>query len=135
MILVDSSVLIDLIEDHPHWRNWSEGALVRASSTEDLAINVLVYAEISRSFASAAKVDAFLRSTAIALEPIPAAAAFAAARAHQAYRDAGGARTATLPDFFIGAHAAEAGWPLLTRDAKRVRTYFPALKLIAPTAG
>ncbi len=135
MILVDSSVLIDLIEDHPQWRIWSEGALVRASSADDLAINVLVYAEISRSFASATKVDAFLRSTGIALEAIPAAAAFEAARAHQAYRDAGGARTATLPDFFIGAHAAHAGWPLLTRDAKRVRTYFPALKLIVPTLG
>lgn len=135
MILVDSSVLIDLIEDHPHWRIWSEGALVRASGTDDLAINVLVYAEISRSFASAAKVDAFLRSTVIAVEAIPATAAFAAARAHQTYREAGGARTATLPDFFIGAHAAEAGWPLLTRDPKRVRTYFPALKLITPTTG
>ncbi len=132
MILVDSSVLIDLIEDHPHWRRWSEGALVRASNTDALAINVLVYAEISRSFASAAKVDAFLHSTGIAVEAIPAAAAFAAARAHQVYRDTGGARTATLPDFFIGAHAAEAGWTLLTRDAKRMRTYFPALQLIVP---
>ena len=132
MILVDSSVLIDLIEDHPRWRVWSEDALVRASSADELAINVLIYAEISRSFASAAKLNAFLRSTAIAVEAIPAAAAFAAARAHQAYRDAGGARTTTLPDFFIGAHAAEAGWPLLTRDAKRVRTYFPSINLITP---
>ena len=80
----------------------------------------------------AAKLNSFLRSTAIVVEAIPAAAAFAAARAHQAYRDAGGARTATLPDFFIGAHAAEAGCPLLTRDAKRVRTYFPSIKLITP---
>lgn len=133
MILVDSSVLIDLLEDQARWRTWSEQALLRASSADDLAINVLIYAEISRSFASAAKVDAFLRSTAIAVEAIPVAAAFAAARAHQTYRDAGGARTATLPDFFIGAHAAVAGWPLLTRDAKRVRTYFPGLKLIVPT--
>ena len=108
---------------------------MRASNTHDLAINLLVYAELSRSFASAAKVNAFLRRTAIAVEAIPAAAACAAARAHQAYRDAGGARTATLPDFLIGAHAAEAGWPLLTRESKRVRTYFPALKPIAPAAG
>jgi len=135
MILVDSSVLIDLIEDHPQWRSWSEEALVNASSADDLAINILVYAEVSRSFSSAAKVNAFLRSTAITVEAIPASAAFAAARAHQAYRDAGGARTATLPDFFIGAHAADAGWPLLTRDAKRMRTYFPSLKLITPTPG
>ena len=135
MILVDSSVLIDLLEDQPRWRTWSEEALLRASSADDLAINVLIYAEISRSFASVAKVDAFLRGTGIALEAIPAAAAFAAARAHQAYRATGGARTATLPDFFIGAHAAVAGWPLMTRDAKRVRTYFPGLELITPTPG
>ena len=37
-----------------------------------------------------------------------------------------------LPDFFIGAHSAVEGWPLLTRDANRFKTYFPALDVIAP---
>ena len=134
MILIDSSVLLDLVEAHPLWREWSEAALVRAANEDDLLINVIVYAEISRSFTSAAKLDAFLHATQIGIEAIPAAAAFAAARAHHVYREAGGARTATLPDFFIGAHAAVNGYRLLTRDAKRVRTYFPKIDLITPKA-
>ena len=132
MILVDSSVLLDVVEAHPQWTAWSEAALVRAASEDGLLINVIVYAEISLSFASAAKLDAFLRATQIKIEAVPPAAAFAAARAHNVYREAGDARTATLPDFFIGAHAAVSGHRLLTRDAKRVRTYFPKVGLITP---
>jgi predicted nucleic acid-binding protein len=37
-----------------------------------------------------------------------------------------------LPDFFIGAHAAVAGAALLTRDTKRVRAYFPTVRLLEP---
>jgi predicted nucleic acid-binding protein len=37
-----------------------------------------------------------------------------------------------MPDFYIGAHAAVAGFDLLTRDARRYRQYFPTLRLIAP---
>ncbi len=32
----------------------------------------------------------------------------------------------------IGAHAAVAGYQLLTRDATRYRSYFPSLALITP---
>lgn len=64
-------------------------------------------------------------------EHLPYEAAFLAGKAFRRYREAGGARTAPLPDFYIGAHAAVAGYRLLTRDARRYRTCFPRLELIA----
>jgi len=48
------------------------------------------------------------------------------------FRKAKEIRTGVFPDFFIGAHAAVGGFPLLTRDVSRNRTYFPMLTLIAP---
>jgi predicted nucleic acid-binding protein len=63
---------------------------------------------------------------------IPRPALFLAAKAFAQYRRRGGRKGRVLPDFFIGAHAALEGWPLLTRDASRFRTYFPTLEVIAP---
>jgi predicted nucleic acid-binding protein len=37
-----------------------------------------------------------------------------------------------MPDLYIGAHAAVAGYRLLARDVRRYRTYFPAIDIIAP---
>jgi predicted nucleic acid-binding protein len=37
-----------------------------------------------------------------------------------------------MPDLYIGAHAALAGYRLLTRDVRRYRTYFPTIEIIAP---
>jgi len=68
----------------------------------------------------------------IEIAPTPRSALFLAGKAFQQYRGAGGLRTGVLPDFFIGAHAAIEGWPLFTRDARRYRTYFPKITLIAP---
>jgi predicted nucleic acid-binding protein len=65
-------------------------------------------------------------------EALPYEAAFLAGKAFLRYRRAGGTRTAPLPDFLIGAHAAVAGHRVLTRDAVRYRTYFPSVALIAP---
>jgi predicted nucleic acid-binding protein len=132
MILVDSSVLIDVIEQKPVWAEWSVERLNECAAQQALVINIVIYAEISRSFADPKAEDRFLRSANIKLDPISSAAAFAAARAHVAYRAAGGARLATLPDFFIGAHAQEAGHTLVTRDPVRIKTYFPKVRLICP---
>ena len=132
MIFVDSNVLIDLLEPTSGWADWSEQQLLRAAQQDALTINAVVYAEIARSFASAQTLDEFLDQLGIAVCDIPRAAAFLAARAHQLYRQRGGARVATLPDFFIAAHAQTEGAVLLTRDATRVRSYFPTLSVMAP---
>jgi predicted nucleic acid-binding protein len=132
MILVDSSVLIDMIESKPVWSDWSTDQLLKASLISELGINLMVYAEISRSFASYQAVDLFLRRAKLAVLAIPNEAAFEASRAHLRYRAEGGLRTATLPDFLIGAHAHAAKMQLLTRDPKRISTYFPHVNLIAP---
>ena len=63
---------------------------------------------------------------------LPWEAAFLAAKVYLAYRRSGGTRTSALPDFFIGAHAAVESLPILTRDPRRYRTYFPTLTVHAP---
>ena len=133
MILVDSNVLIDVATNDPVWSEWSQQQLTAAATVDELAINDVVYAELSLGYASVDELDQVIQRVAIALAPIPRAALFIAGRVFQRYRAAGGIRTGVLPDFFLGAHAAVAGVRLLTRDTRRYRTYFPELTLIAPT--
>jgi len=132
MILVDSSVLIDVIEAKPVWVDWSARHLHECAQRAPLGINFVIYAEISCAFRAAGDLDNFLKDADILVANIPVYAAFQAARAHTAYRAAGGTRGSTLPDFFIGAHADVLGIELITRDPKRIRTYFPEVKLISP---
>ena len=132
MILVDSSVLIDVVEGQSTWADWSEQQLLKARQQHDLAINLLIYAELSRDFASKSTLNEFLGDIGVRVEPLNGDIAFSAARAHQGYRAQGGQRYATLPDFFIGAHASNAKCALLTRDPKRIRTYFPDVVMICP---
>lgn len=132
MILVDSSVLIDLIEQTPQWFAWSAEQLFAAKQRDRIGINAIVFAEMSRTFSSLSAQNAFLQDTGIAYLPIPAAAAYSASVAHRAYRVAGGSRSATLPDFFIGAHALVEGFTLMTRDARRMHTYFPDVPVLSP---
>jgi hypothetical protein len=134
MILVDTDVLLDLVTDDPTWAVWSQAQLEAAALRDDLAINAVVYAELSIGFRRIEEVDAMIESTGLRLEPIPRPALFLAGKAFRRYRQTGGSKTGMLPDFFIGAHAAVAGAPLLTRDAQRYRTYFPTVDVVAPEA-
>ena len=112
--------------------DWSQAQLEQAASSGPLIINDVIYAEISTRYATAEGVDAMLHDLDIGLAAIPRSALFLAGKAYLRYRGAGGRRTGVLADFFIGAHAAVEQLPLLTRDARRYRTYFPTIELITP---
>jgi len=130
--LVDSNVLIDVATSGSEWADWSASMITRAAEEGRVVINPIIYAEVSMGFDRIEDLDAALPVEYFAREELPWAAAFLAAHVFLDYRRAGGARRAPLPDFYIGAHAAIAGYTLLTRDARRYRAYFPKLRLIAP---
>lgn len=130
--LVDSCVLIDVLDADPTWEAWSAAALAAALDMGRLVINPLIYAEVSVGYGTKEELQDALPSSFIDREPLPWDAAFLAARAHLRYKRNGGDKRSPLPDFYIGAHAAIAGYRLLTRDARRYRTYFPTLTLVAP---
>jgi len=132
MLLVDTNVLVDVLQDDPQWAEWSIGQLRAQARLHQLAINPVIYAEISLSFSTLEALDEVIDTLGLVVHDIPKPALFLAAKAFARYRQRGGSRQQVLPDFFIGAHAAVQGWPLLTRDASRFRSYFPGLVVLAP---
>ena len=98
-----------------------------------MVINPLIYAEVSVGYLSAEELDDLLPASDYEREPLPYRAGFAAGKAYLRYRQSDGGKRSPMPDY-IGAHAAMAGYRLLTRDASRYRTYFPKLELIVPGA-
>jgi hypothetical protein len=131
-VLVDSNVLLDVMTDDPRWGAWSAETLARVADEEILAINALIYAEVSIGFETVEALEAALPFELFRREDLPYEAGFLAGKVFLLYRRAGGVRRSPLPDFYIGAHAAVAGYRLLTRDEARYRSYFPRLDLIAP---
>jgi predicted nucleic acid-binding protein len=131
-VLIDSSVLLDVMTRDPRWAAWSEEKLAWHAERDLLAINPIIYTEVSLHFASIEELDDALSPTEFLRLPLPYEAGFLAARCYLRYRRRGGRRGAPLPDFYIGAHAAIESLALLTRDVSRYRTYFPSLQLIVP---
>ncbi len=131
-VLVDSNVLLDVLTEDPRWSAWSTEALAAEADRDVLAINPIIYAEVSIGFVRIEELDAVLPPPTFHRVALPWEAAFLAGKCFLAYRKRGGSRTSPLPDLYIGAHASVSGMRLLTRDTPRYRTYFPKLKLIAP---
>jgi predicted nucleic acid-binding protein len=131
-VLVDSNVLLDVATNDPAWGDWSAEILERTADEAVLVINPLVYAEVSIGFDAIEDLEAALPIDLYRREELPYEAGFLAGKCFLRYRRAGGLKRSPLPDFYIGAHAAVAGYRLLTRDATRYQTYFPNLALIAP---
>ena len=132
-VLIDSNVLLDVVTRDAVWLEWSRSTLERVGEDSVFVINPLVYAETSVSFASIEELDEALPAELYRREELPYQAAFLAGKVFEEYRRRGGARRSQMPDFYIGAHALLAGYRLLTREARRYRTYFPRLELIAPS--
>jgi hypothetical protein len=132
VILVDTNVLLDLLTADPTWSDGSERQLEAARLRGSIGINEVVYAELSVRAERMEDVDAALQGLEIDVLATPRAALFMAGKVFARYRERGGVRSGVLPDFFIGAHAAVARLPLLTRDARRLGFYFPTVELITP---
>ena len=130
--LVDSNVILDVITDDDEWGDWSADQLAEAAHSGTLIINPVIYAEVSVGFERIEDLDEALPANYYRRLPLPFEAAFLAGQCFVKYRRRGGDRRSPLPDFYIGAHAAIAGFTLLTRDARRYQTYFPSLRIIAP---
>ena len=130
--LVDSNVILDFLTEDEAWADWSAAMLAEAAERGPIAINQVIFAEVSVGFERIEDLDEALPEEYFIRAALPWDAAFLAARAFAAYRQRGGAKRSPLPDFFIGAHAAVSGMTLLTRDPRRYRAYFPKLRLISP---
>lgn len=131
-MLVDTNVLVDVLENDPDWADWSVAQLRAQAQIHRLVINPVIYAELSLTFSTVEALDEVLAGLQIPVIETPKPALFLAGKAFVKYRRKGGAQTHVLADFFIGAHAAVAGLPVLTRDVRRYASYFPTVALIAP---
>ena len=132
MILVDSCVVIDVLEDDSGWAGWSQAQLEVWSARGPLLINAVIYAELAAYASSKESLESEIAAAGLAVREFPRDAMFLAGRAHAAYRRRGGTRAGVLADFLVGAHAAVLQIPILTRDVARFRAYFPTVKLVSP---
>ncbi|HET9318170.1 MAG TPA: type II toxin-antitoxin system VapC family toxin [Rhizomicrobium sp.] len=132
MILVDTNILIDIFAEDPIWKDRSLVALRLAKARDALSVNEVVYAELAPGFPNVLELDLALDALAVATAPSPKSALFLAGHAFRRYRRQSGTKTGVLPDFFIGAHAVVEDAQLLTRDARRIQTYFPTVGIISP---
>lgn len=130
IILVDTNVLLDITEHDELWADWSQEQMSRYLGR--MVVNPMIYSELCHESEDPDDVDAILLTLGVDFREIPRLGLFLAAQAFKLYRQRGGGETAPLPDFFIGAHAAAVGIPIITRDVGRYRTYFPGVELICP---
>jgi predicted nucleic acid-binding protein len=131
-VLVDTNVLIDYLDDESEWFDWSSAMLAQVADSGTVAINAIIYSELSVAYRRIEDVEDALPHSYFLRLHVPWEAAFLAAQVFREYRRHGGKRTKTLPDFYIGAHALVSNMTLLTRNARRYRQYFPKLRIISP---
>lgn len=128
MLIVDTNVLVDVLEDDPDWAEWSIAQMRGLSRIHELAINPIIYAELSLAFQRFEDLDEVVSELELRFVETPRPALFLAGKAFARYRRRGGVKTNVLSDFLIGAQAAVMGVPILTRDTSRYRSYFPTFR-------
>ena len=131
-MLVDTNILIDVVNDDPRWADWSIHQLCVQSKIHVLSINPIIYSELSSAFSKIEDLDDVLQTMGLKFVQIPKPALFLAAKAFLMYQKKGGNKHNVLGDFFVGAHAAVSRLPVLTRDTQRYQTYFPSVELVSP---
>jgi predicted nucleic acid-binding protein len=134
MIAIDSSVLVDLLADDPATSDSAEASLRQALSAGPVVVCDVVVTEITTALAGGAEVLGVLEEMGIAFHPVEAKSAVRAGEMQRRYRQRGGQRQRTVPDFIVGAHALLQCDALITRDAAFFRDYFKGLKVIVPKA-
>lgn len=92
VVLVDSNVLLDVLTEDPLWLSWSAGALARCADDGALAINPIIYAEVSIRFASIEGLEEALSPLVFERLPLTWEAAFLAGKCFVKYQRRGGAR-------------------------------------------
>lgn len=132
-MLVDTTVLLDVLQNDPDGADASVAQLRAQAQIHRLVINPIIYAELSLAFSTMQALDQALAALQIAVVDIPAPALFLAGKAFAKYLSPDDTLGLRLSDFFIGAHAAVAGVPVLTRDAHKLAWYFPTVAWLAPT--
>lgn len=132
MLLVDTNVLVDVLQNDPQWAEWSIGQMRAQASLHALVVDPIIYAEVSLSFSTLEALEEVVDTLGLEVREVPRPALFLAAKTYALYRRRGGSKHQVLPDLFIGAHAVVEGCPLLTRDPARFKSYFPTLEVIAP---
>lgn len=131
-MLVDTNVLIDVLGNDPEWADWSVAQMRMQAKVHVLSINPIIYAELSSAFNTIDALDEAVDALELRMLELSRPALFLAGKAFTRYRRHGGARERVLSDFLIGAHAAVSRLPVLTRDARRYRTYFPTVEVVSP---
>lgn len=130
---LDSSVLILLYRKQAGWEAWRD-RLQDASGDGELIISPVAFAEYSIAYPSLELACADLERLHVHYEPIDPAAAYLAGQIFLRYRREGGPRQHLIPDFLIAAHARVQADRLAAIDRGYLRTYFPSLPLLTPSA-
>jgi len=133
VLAVDSSVLVDLMGGG-RFADGATDALREALHHGPVVVCDVVLAEVCTALKSGSGVLQHLEEAGLRYLPTEAKAALRAGEMQRRYRQHGGRRERTGPDFLIGAHALLQCDALITRDASFFRDYFKGLKVIVPTA-